>query len=210
MSAISNATVSDDRISFEPEGLVVSYGLAEEGDYSLVVTTSEGDATDFIETNWAGDSDFALVTLVSKERDTRLIVMISNTKAVSASLTTPVPAPAPGPFLESLSVEVTMTVEARVEYDAAAGVLTLVRPSACCDLDDSDDVLGRWDRDVVNSGALVHRLPLGQVVVEVDSTDRAVESSVRRMLALGKLVREGVPWPVYGGQRFRAVRVVTD
>lgn len=210
MHTISNATASDDRISFEPEGLVVSYGLAEEGYYSLVVTTSKGDATDFKETDFAGDEDSALVTLVSKERDTRLIVMIDNTKAVSASLTTPVPAPAPGPFLESLSVEVTMTVEARVEYDAAAGVLTLVRPSACCDLDDSDEVLGRWDRDVVDSGALVRRLPLGQVVVEVDSTDRAVESSVRRMLALGKLVREDVPWGVYGGQRFRAVRVVTD
>ena len=210
MSTTATPIAPDEHIRFEPEGLVVSYGYTPENGYSVVVSDRNGGATDFKETDFAGDEDNAIITLVSKLRDTRLVVMIGDTHATSASLTTPVPAPAPGPFLESLSVEVTMTVEARVEYDAAAGVLTLVRPSACCDLDDSDEVLGRWDRDVVDSGALVRRLPLGQVVVEVDSTDRAVESSVRRMLALGKLVREGVPWGVYGGQRFRAVRVVTD
>ena len=108
--------------------------------------------------------------------------------------------------ITSLPVEIVTTVQAHAQYDSVTGELLLVRdlPSG-----DSDEVLGRWTRNVVDSGALVRRLPLGQVVVEVDSTDRAVESSVRRMLALGKLVREGVPWGVYGGQRFRAVRVVT-
>ncbi len=109
--------------------------------------------------------------------------------------------------ITSLPVEIITTVQAHAQYDSVTGDLRLIHdlPSG-----DSDEVLGRWDRDVVDSGALVRRLPLGQVVVEVDSTDRAVESSVRRMLALGKLVREDVPWGVYGGQRFRAVRVVTD
>lgn len=109
--------------------------------------------------------------------------------------------------ITSLPVEIVTTVQAHAQYDSVTGDLRLIHdlPSG-----DSDEVLGRWDRDVVDSGALVRRLPLGQVVVEVDSTDRAVESSVRRMLALGKLVREDVPWGVYGGQRFRAVRIVTD
>lgn len=206
----TTATATDGRIVFEPEGLVVSYGLAEEDGYSVAVTDRDGAPTDFVETDLAGDEDHAIVTLVSKSRDARLIVMIAGAEATSASFTTPVPPPAPGPLLSRLPVEVTLTVEARVEYDAASGALSLVRPSGCCDLDDADEVLGRWTRDVVDSGALVRRLPVGQVVVEVDGADRPEESAVRRLLALGRLVREGEPWAVYGGRRFRAVRVVTD
>lgn len=113
--------------------------------------------------------------------------------------------------IASLPIEIVTTVQTRAQYDSVTGDLRLIHdlPSGVSG-ENAPSVLGRWDRDVVDSGALVRRLPLGQVVVEVDSTDRAVESSVRRMLALGKLVREDVPWGVYGGQRFRAVRVVTD
>lgn len=113
--------------------------------------------------------------------------------------------------ITSLPVEIVTTVQTRAQYDSVTGDLRLIHdlPSEGSG-ESAPSVLGRWTRDVIDSGALVRRLPFGQVVVEVDSTDSAVESAVRRLLALGKLVRKGEPWSVYGGRRFRAVRVVTD